>query len=38
VNLVATCDVCELRASQALSEWESRGGCSGVMSTDVEHA
>ncbi len=41
MNLVATCDVCELRASQALSEWESRGGtgrCRGVMFTDVEHA
>jgi hypothetical protein len=26
VNLVATCDMRELRASQILSKWESRGG------------
>jgi hypothetical protein len=42
VNLVATCDVRALRASQVLSKWESRGGatgrCRGVMFTDVEHA
>jgi hypothetical protein len=40
VNLVATCDMRELRASQILSKWESRGGrttgcCRGVMFTDV---
>jgi len=44
MNLVATCDVREFRASQVLSKWESRGGlrstgrCRGVMFTDVEHA
>ena len=43
MNLVATCDVRELRASQILSKWEpgwggATGRCRGVMFTDVEHA
>ena len=40
-QVVATCDVRELRASQVLSKWESRGvatgRCRDVMFMDVEH-